>query len=243
MTVKTNKGVRHRKRWGATPHLVPRAHVPGLDLESQAGTRCSKVTTPSRVHAWLGFGSCPLQGEEGNPMRVILRRLLLIVMLLVWCCIFLYFTGNGKIISDTVADLASFLHPSSCQESSYYATLACQDALEAGIPPDLFVRQIRLESNFNPNDRSPAGALGIAQFEPGTAAGLGIDPWDPVASLRGAAQLMSRYYQTYGDYAKALAAYNGGTGTLETAMRNCGQGWLSCEPAETRAYIKTIIGG
>lgn len=126
--------------------------------------------------------------------------------------------------------------------ASSYVSLAQADAQSAGIPPDLFERQINQESGFNPYAYSPAGAEGIAQFEPGTAAGLGINPWDPVQALRGAADLMASYYRTYGDYAKALAAYNGGSGRLSEAVRNCGPAWLSCEPAETQHYVHVILG-
>jgi len=186
-------------------------------------------------------------------MRDLLKALALIALLLACCCGLLYSTGHGKVVSDAASALNSFVNPStqsnpltqnvsSCKGGSYYVTLACQDALEAGIPPDLFIRQIRQESNFNPSESSPQGDEGIAQFQPGTAAGLGIDPWDPVAALKGAAQLMSRYYKNYGDYAKALAAYNGGSGNLATAMRNCGSSWLSCEPPVTQAYVHIIMG-
>src|SRR5690348_12785178 len=57
---------------------------------------------------------------------------------------------------------------------SQYIAIAQQDAIAAGISPVYFVRQINQESGFNPYAVSPAGAEGIAQFEPGTAAGLGI---------------------------------------------------------------------
>ncbi len=127
--------------------------------------------------------------------------------------------------------------------TSQYIALAQQDAIDAGISPVYFVRQINQESGFNPGAVSPAGALGIAQFEPGTAAGLGINPWDPVQALRGAAQLMASYNRTYGgDYAKALAAYNGGSGTVQYAVNNCGANWLNCLPGETRHYIYVIMG-
>lgn len=126
--------------------------------------------------------------------------------------------------------------------SNSYISLAQADALEAGIPPDLFVRQINQESGFNPYASSPAGAEGIAQFEPATAAGLGIDPWDPVEALKGAANLMARYQQNYGDYAKALAAYNGGSGRLNDAIQGCGVAWLACEPYETQHYVHVILG-
>src|SRR4051812_23123025 len=95
---------------------------------------------------------------------------------------------------------------------SPYVPLAQAAAIEAGLSPQLFVRQIQVESGFNPAAVSPAGAVGIAQFLPSTAAGLGIDPWNPQQALVGAARLMASYVQQYqGDEAKALAAYNAGT--------------------------------
>lgn len=120
--------------------------------------------------------------------------------------------------------------------------LAEQDATDAGISPTYFVRQINLESGFNPNAVSPGGAEGIAQFEPSTAAGLGIDPFNPTQALKAAAQMMARYAKQYGGYAKALAAYNAGSGTLQSAENACGANWLSCMPAETQHYIATIMG-
>ncbi len=126
---------------------------------------------------------------------------------------------------------------------SQYVAIAQQDAIAVGISPDYFVRQINAESGFNPNSVSPAGAVGIAQFLPSTAAGLGINPWDPIQALRGAARLMANYAHNYGgDYAKALAAYNGGSGTLQNAVNNCGANWLNCLPGETRHYIYVIMG-
>ena len=127
--------------------------------------------------------------------------------------------------------------------TSQYVAIAEKDATAVGIPPAYFVRQIQQESGFNPNAVSPAGAVGIAQFEPGTAAGLGINPWDPIQALRGAATLMANYARQYGgDYAKALAAYNGGSGTVQSAVNNCGANWLNCLPGETRHYIYIIMG-
>jgi hypothetical protein len=127
---------------------------------------------------------------------------------------------------------------------SAYIAIAQQDAIKAGISPDYFVRQINLESGFNPNAYSPMGAEGIAQFMPRTAAGLGIDPWNPNQALNAAAQMMAGYSKTYGgDYAKALAAYNGGSGTVQYAVNSCGAAnWMNCLPGETRNYIRMIMG-
>ena len=124
-----------------------------------------------------------------------------------------------------------------------YHQIARQDAINAGIDPDLFERQINQESGFNPFAISRAGAIGIAQFEPSTAQGLGIDPHDPIQSLQGAAQLMASYYHTYHSYPMALAAYNAGTGALNTAIANCGLNWETCVPIETQGYIASIMGG
>jgi soluble lytic murein transglycosylase-like protein len=128
-------------------------------------------------------------------------------------------------------------------ENPQYMAIARQDALNAGIPPDTFVRQIVQESGFNPSAISPAGAIGIAQFEPATAAALGIDPYDPIASLKAAAGLMASYVQQYGgDYAKALAAYNAGPGTVQSAVQSGGTNWRAFLPAETQNYISIILG-
>ena len=124
--------------------------------------------------------------------------------------------------------------------TSDYHTLAYQDALQAGIPADKFIKQIDIESGFNPDATSSVGAIGIAQFMPSTASGLGIDPHDPVASLSAAAQLMARYNAQYRDYRMALAAYNAGTGTLQWAINNCGY-YYWCLPGETQNYIHEIM--
>ncbi|WP_376794087.1 transglycosylase SLT domain-containing protein [Thermogemmatispora sp.] len=138
--------------------------------------------------------------------------------------------------------LAQQLHVAS--SSLPYVQVAYQAALDVGLPPAFFVRQIDVESGFNPDAVSPAGAVGIAQLLPSTAAGLGVDPWDPVEALRGAARLMASYVSRYGgDYAQALAAYNAGPGQLQQALNACGAAWLSCLPAETQAYIHTILAG
>lgn len=124
-----------------------------------------------------------------------------------------------------------------------YVAIAEQDAVAAGISPDYFIRQINAESGFNPNAASPAGAVGIAQFEPGTAAGLGINPWDPAQALRAAANLMASYANHYGgNYAMALAAYNAGGGTVQYAVSACGANWMNCLPGETQHYIYVIMG-
>ncbi|GHO88159.1 lytic transglycosylase domain-containing protein [Dictyobacter formicarum] len=132
--------------------------------------------------------------------------------------------------------------PSGLSFSMPYVQDAWNDATSAGIAPRLFVKQIQRESNFNPAAVSPAGAIGIAQFMPATAAGLGFDPHDPQVSLRQAAFVMAQKVTLYhGDYSQALAAYNAGDGAVASARTRCGMAWLSCLPRETQDYVAAIL--
>lgn len=163
-----------------------------------------------------------MQGSHGTLTLYIMLGLLLLAMLVM---------SNAH---PTLSDAPTAAQPSS------YVTLAAQDAVQAGIPPSLFVRQMQEESSFNPNALSPVGAEGIAQFMPATAAELGIDPWNPAQALHAAAQVMAGYTQHYGSYALALAAYNCGSGCTNSALARCGSAWIRCVPAQTQAYIDRI---
>jgi soluble lytic murein transglycosylase-like protein len=126
---------------------------------------------------------------------------------------------------------------------SDYVAIAQAAAIQYGISPTLFVRQINQESGFNPYAVSPGGAVGIAQFEPATAAGMGVNPYDPQDALYGAARMMGNLAAQYGgDYAKALAGYNAGSGAVDAAIAEGGAAWLSYLPAETQNYVAIIMG-
>ncbi|HEX3737809.1 MAG TPA: transglycosylase SLT domain-containing protein [Solirubrobacterales bacterium] len=99
----------------------------------------------------------------------------------------------------------------------------------------LLAAQLMAESNFNPFAVSPAGAEGIAQFMPGTAASYGLtDPFDPVEAIDAQAHLMSDLIHQFGSPELALAAYNAGPAPVEAC---------SCVPAipETSAYVARIM--
>jgi hypothetical protein len=84
-----------------------------------------------------------------------------------------------------------------------------------GVPTALLAAQINQESGFNPNALSPDGAIGIAQFMPGTAASVGLDPHDPMASIDAMAKLMSHYNKEFGSWEKALIAYHDGPNDID----------------------------
>ena len=117
-----------------------------------------------------------------------------------------------------------------------YEPLARAAAAKYGIDPDVFVRQITQESHWDPTTISPAGAQGIAQFMPATAASRGVDPLDPIAALDAAAKLDHENLIAFdGDYAKMLAAYNAGRGSV---IR---YGGVPPFP-ETQNYVALILG-
>jgi hypothetical protein len=151
--------------------------------------------------------------------------------------------------------------------ASPWLEVARQDAAKYQLDVLSFEWQIWRESKFNPDAISAAGAVGIAQFLPGTAAGLGIDPTDPKQALDAAAKLdkerLGQYQQRaknlaqhYGGhsahygYGLVLAAYNAGAGALENAWQvtfadSWPPGpwdWLDHLGAETQNYVPAILG-
>lgn len=110
-------------------------------------------------------------------------------------------------------------------------------AARNGIDPSLLTGLIRAESNFDPNAGSPAGAQGLAQLMPGTAASLGVtDPLDPVQSIEGGAKYLRQQLDRFGgDVTKALAAYNAGPGAVER--------FGGVPPyEETQNYVRRVLG-
>ncbi len=147
--------------------------------------------------------------------------------------------GNAPV----TAPATNPVQPPMVLSTSQYVAIARQDAIANGISPDYFVRQIQVESGFNANAVSPSGAVGIAQFLPSTAAGQGFNPYNPITALAGAAKYMANLAIQYrGDYAKALAAYNAGSGTVQYAVAAGGGNWISFLPGETQQYLLKIMG-
>jgi soluble lytic murein transglycosylase-like protein len=102
-------------------------------------------------------------------------------------------------------------------DASQYDALISDAAQRNGVDPALLKGLIRQESNFNPNARSGAGAAGLTQLMPSTAAGLGVgDPTDPAQAIEGGARYLRQQLDRFGgDASKALAAYNAGPGAVE----------------------------
>jgi soluble lytic murein transglycosylase-like protein len=121
----------------------------------------------------------------------------------------------------------------------HLAVRTADAAREAGLPPEFLAATILQESAYDAQAVSAAGAIGIAQFMPSTAAGMGIDPHDPDEAIGGAARLLGSYVGAYDgryddNFSAALAAYNAGPGAVAQ--------YRGIPPyPETRDYIAIIF--
>lgn len=90
------------------------------------------------------------------------------------------------------------------------------ECLLYGQDPNLVLAIIAIESSFNPNAVSPAGAIGLMQVMPVWKKTLEVDDLtNPEVSIRAGVQIFAHYQQMFRDEARALAAYNMGPGVAE----------------------------
>lgn len=115
-----------------------------------------------------------------------------------------------------------------------YKQVIIEAAKEYDVPPWLLSALLWQESRFNPKALSPKGSKGIAQMEDATAKMLGVDPWDDMAAIKGAAKYLAYLYKQFGNWPETLAAYNAGEGTVAE--------YQGIPPyPETEAYVKSIL--
>ena len=114
-----------------------------------------------------------------------------------------------------------------------YRGLISKASRKSNVPAPLLSALLRQESGFQAQIGSPAGAQGIAQFMPATAASRGVDPNNPKSAIPGAADLLRENKDQFGTWGKALAAYNAGGGAVSE------YGGIPPYP-ETQNYVKTI---
>ena len=97
------------------------------------------------------------------------------------------------------------------RSTSAYDPLIARAASNHGVPPGLVKAVIAAESNFNPRALSPKGAQGLMQLMPATAAEMGVrDPWRAEQNVEGGTRYLAAMVDRYGDWSRALAAYNAG---------------------------------
>jgi soluble lytic murein transglycosylase-like protein len=121
--------------------------------------------------------------------------------------------------------------------------LITAEAQSQGFDPAVAIEVARAESNLNPNTPdSSAGAIGLFQLEPATAAQLGVNPRILADNIRGGITYLRQLLAQFGTLPPALAAYNWGMGNVGNALAQFGADFLSHAPAETQNYVAKILG-
>lgn len=126
------------------------------------------------------------------------------------------------------------------EEKGYIAAAHAAEE-QYGIPRGLFVGLLEQESAWRPEvisgkKKSRAGAQGIAQFMPATAADEGIDPLNPDEAIPAGAAYLARMYKSTGSWTGALTAYNWGIGNYNKWLK----GERKAQPKEAREYAGKV---
>ncbi|EIU5788244.1 lytic transglycosylase domain-containing protein [Listeria monocytogenes] len=122
------------------------------------------------------------------------------------------------------------IKPISAENEGKYSDLIKTAAAKYGVPEALIKRVIQVESNYNPNVVSSAGATGLMQLMTGS------NRTDPATNIDAGTKELAGYIKKYdGDLRLALAAYNAGPGNVRK--------YGGVPPfKETQNYLKKIIG-
>lgn len=124
-----------------------------------------------------------------------------------------------------------------------YGALIRKYAAAYGVDPHLVAAVIVRESKGNPTAGSSAGARGLMQLMPGTAAEMGVtNILDPEQNIMGGTKYLAKQLATFKDVKLALAAYNAGPGRVE----DCLKGRAVCvnnipKIYETQQYVVLVL--
>jgi soluble lytic murein transglycosylase-like protein len=118
-----------------------------------------------------------------------------------------------------------------------------------GLDAEVVLRQIEAESSFRQDAVSSCGARGLMQITAICAEdlkkrfGIEVNPADWRQNISGGMAFLAYLKRKYGDYSKALAAYNWGEGHLDKLLRDHPKDWEGRLPQETANYLLKILDG
>ncbi len=123
------------------------------------------------------------------------------------------FTGDDKSVIQQEAQIQQLLEEWGKGKGidASYVDAAMNSSLKYGVDPRMGLALMLQESGGNQDAVSSAGAIGLMQLMPGTAASLGVDPYDAMQNIDGGIHYLADQLVTFdGDFTKAVAAYNAG---------------------------------
>ena len=139
---------------------------------------------------------------------------------------------NSRVASGIMSVASRPWNPANDAEAGYIP-LFVDAGHRWGVDPALLAAVASAESGFNALAQSPAGAQGLMQFMPATAAEMGVDPWEPGSAIDGAARYLRKSLDQFGSVDLAVASYNAGRGAVAN--------YQGIPPyAETRNYVSTV---
>lgn len=149
-------------------------------------------------------------------------------------------TSSGK-VQNYVSPSAKKSYPSYSVNQSLpladqsLSAMIDEAARKYNVDPKLIAAVAEVESGGNQNETSSAGAIGVMQLMPDTAAALGVNPYDKKSNIEGGAKYLRQMLDTFdGDIRKAVAAYNAGP----NAVKNYG----GIPPyRETQNYVNKVL--
>ena len=160
-------------------------------------------------------------------------------------------TGNDYIdeglesLGETMTTIANKLWTPPAAAKPYLTAIKAAEQ-KYGLPENLLARLLQQESRFRQDiitgkTKSPAGAVGIAQFMPNTAKQYGVNSLDPFSSIDGAGRYLRDLYKRFGKWSDVLASYNWGQGNM-SAFLSTGLGAKGQPmPKETKNYFSQIL--
>ena len=142
-------------------------------------------------------------------------------------------------LSDAAKHIATEKHEADVQATGELSLsqIFQQASNTYGVDVEFLKAVAKAESNFNPNAKSSAGAMGVMQLMPASAETLGVkDPYNAYENIMGGAKMLSGLLAKYnGDKSLALAAYNAGSGNVAK--------YGGIPPfAETQNYVQKVLG-
>lgn len=184
--------------------------VPGLDM-ARPGDLIAFGSPVDHIGIYLGDGKMIHAPKRGDVVKVsgISRPIATIRRVIA--------PGAQSVAvppAGTSGPIGSPGSPGSVGAPTEYQHLFQQAGAAHGVDAGLLAAVAKVESGFNPSAVSPAGARGLMQFMPATAAQFGVDPLDPASAIDGAARYLRQLMDDLGSVELALAGYNAGPGNV-----------------------------